>query len=102
MRKKVAIENIDEMRRQAGIDDVELREAIRHLKVGDAIKLTLVARSGTSETLRVRITRIQGTAFRGKLTGKPASVSLSGLRDGSPVVFTTVHIHSIANKGKSV
>jgi hypothetical protein len=102
MRNKVAIENIDEMRRRAGIDDVELQESIRHLKVGDAIKLTLVSRSGTSETLSVRITRIKGTAFRGKLTRKPVLVSLSCLRAGSFVVFSTAHIHSIAIKGASV
>jgi hypothetical protein len=101
MRNQVAIENIDEMRRRAGIDDAELREAIRQLKVGDAIRLTLVSRTGNAETLFVRITRIQGSAFRGKLTRKPAAVSLSSLRVGSPVVFTTVHIHSIAKQGAS-
>jgi hypothetical protein len=33
MHKSVEIENIEEMRRVSGIDDVELRDAIRELRV---------------------------------------------------------------------
>jgi hypothetical protein len=43
MRHTVAIEDIEEMRRQEGIDDVELRKAIRGLHVGDSVKLTFLA-----------------------------------------------------------
>jgi hypothetical protein len=97
MRNPVEIENIEEMRRREGIDDVELREEIRGLQVGDSVKLTfrpgLQAVAG--ETLLVRITRIRGDAFRGKLAGRPASAGLAQFRVGSPVAFTAAHIHSV-------
>jgi hypothetical protein len=97
MRDSVAIENIEEMRRLEGIEDVELRRAIRALRAGDFVKLTLLTGPTpfSGETLLVRITRIQGDAFRGKLAEQPASARLSQLRCGSSVVFTRHHIHSI-------
>ena len=42
MRNPVQIENIEEMRRREGIDDVELRSEIRDLQVGDSVRLTLM------------------------------------------------------------
>ena len=42
MRNPVEIENIEEMRRREGIDDVELRSEIRDLQVGDSVRLTLM------------------------------------------------------------
>ena len=45
MRHTIVIENIEEMRRREGIDDVELREAIRGLRVGDFVRLRLQKRS---------------------------------------------------------
>lgn len=97
MAKAIEIENIEDMRRSAGIDDVELRNAIRTLRVGDVVMLTLLARPApvAGETLSVRITRIQDHGFRGKLTRGPASAALSQLRAGSSVRFTRDHIHSI-------
>jgi predicted xylose isomerase-like sugar epimerase len=92
------IENIESMRRQQGIEDVELREEIRALGVGDFVKLTfLVATTpATAETLPVRITSIKGMSFRGKLASKPTAASLSMLHAGSTIVFTRAHIHSVA------
>jgi hypothetical protein len=97
MRNPVVIENIDQMRRREGIDDVELWEEIRGLAVGDYVKLTLLSgtTSSAGETLLVRITSIRGHAFRGKLSDQPASAGLSSLRVGSAVAFTGAHIHSI-------
>ena len=91
------IENIEDMRRREGIDDVELREGIGGLKSGDLVKLTLLTgRDGCAgETVVVRVTGIRGHALRGKLVSKPASPGLSALRAGSPVAFTTAHIHSL-------
>jgi len=40
MSKRVEFEDIEEMRRLAGIEDVELREAIRGLRVGDYVRIT--------------------------------------------------------------
>ena len=40
MSKRVEFEDIEAMRRQAGIEDVELREAIRGLRVGSAVAFT--------------------------------------------------------------
>jgi len=100
MRNPVEIENIEEMRRREGIQDVELHEEIRGLRVGDCVKITLL--TGTTpfarETLVVRITRIRGSTFRGELATKPVSTGLSKLRIGSPLAFTADHIHSLAKE----
>jgi hypothetical protein len=96
--KHIVIEDIEGMRRCAGINDVELRAAIGALKSGDYVRLTFVVGSGShaAETLRVRITRVRGNEFRGKLTDPPAFRSLSGLNSGSAIAFTASHIHSLA------
>jgi hypothetical protein len=104
MGKRVEIEDIDDMRRRVGIDDVELWTAVRGLRTGDYVRLTFLGGVGsaTAETLRVRITRIRGTDFRGNLADKPAFRGLSGLRVGSAVTFTASHIHSLtAGPGSS-
>ena len=95
MRTTIEIENIDEMRRQEGIDDVELRVEIRGLKVGDFVKLTFVTGGAIVETSLVRITSIRGSAFRGKLVKRPTSTGLKRLAAGASVSFTTAHIHSL-------
>jgi hypothetical protein len=98
MRNPVAIEDIEAMRRREGIEDVELREEIRGLQVGDTVKLTFrpSLQAVAGETLSVRITSIRGGAFRGKLATRPISAGLAHLHVGSPVAFTTAHIHSLA------
>jgi hypothetical protein len=98
MRHPVEIEDIEGKRRQEGIEDVELREEIRGLRVGDVVKLTFLAGPHSFETLPVRITRIRGSAFRGKLAVGPTATGLLSLRLGSAVTFTTEHIHSLARK----
>lgn len=95
MRQAVEIENIEEMRRREGIDDVELHDAIRKLRVGDFVKLTLLDGVKASETLVVRITNIKGGVFRGKLASNPTCAGLMKLTVGSPLAFSTVHIHSV-------
>jgi len=91
------IEDIDAMRRREGIDDVELREDVGALAVGDFVRLTLLPRdrSFAGETLSVRITGIHGSTFQGKLADPPASKGLAELRVGTPLVFSAAHIHSI-------
>ena len=93
MRKPMAIENIEERRRRVGIDDVELREAIRGLHVGDYVRLTVLtgAESWPGKSLLVRITRIRGSEFR----GRPAAPGPSGLRGGASLAFRAAHIHSL-------
>ncbi len=98
MRNPIEIENIEEMRRKEGIEDVELWEEIRGLQVGDIVNLTFLAGPHTSETLLVRITSIRGSALRGKLANGPTSKGLSRLRAGLSVAFTTAHIHSLPRK----
>jgi hypothetical protein len=97
MRTHVEIQNIEDMRRRAGIDDVELREAIRSLRVGAFVKLTLLAGGpeAPGETLLVRITSIRGDVFRGRLASQPTLASLSGLRIGRALAFSGSHIHSL-------
>lgn len=103
MQHAVEIENIEQMRRREGIIDVDLHKAIRALRVGDVVRLTFVTETAppTAETLAVRITRIQGSDFRGKLADNPLSVGLAALRRGSGVAFTWHHIHSLP-KGQPV
>jgi hypothetical protein len=98
MRNVVEIEDIEQMRLRAGIDDVELRSEIRGLHVGDVVKLTFLTGTTTFETLPVRITSISGSAFRGKLADSPATPALSTLRVGSPVAFDAAHIHSLMKR----
>lgn len=100
MHNSIKIENIEEMRLCEGIDDVELRGRIRGLAVGDFVKLTFLTDSKSFETLLIRITGIQGCAFRGQLVQKPIAASLSKLSIGTPVEFTSAHIHSIV-RGRS-
>jgi hypothetical protein len=97
MRKPIEIENIEEMRFREGIDDVELREELRGLHVGDLVKLTHLTGPApfAAETLLVRVTSIRGHALRGKLANRPASIGLSKLRVGAVLAFTTAHIHSL-------
>jgi len=95
MHPRVEIENIEEIRRREGIDDVELRKDIRRLAVGDCVKLSLLTGATTFETVVVRITSIRGTAFRGKLAKQPVAKGLAQLRAGSSLSFTADHIHSI-------
>jgi hypothetical protein len=94
MGRVVAIENIEEMRRRVGIDDVELRQAIRRLRIGDRVRLTLLASpEGTGgKTLWFRITQVRGTCFQGRLA---AGQGAAGLRTGTLLSFTAAHIHSI-------
>jgi hypothetical protein len=96
MRQPIEIENIAELRRREGIDDVELGEAIRGLRAGDYVKLTFLTpnKSFAGETLVVRITSIKGGAFRGKLAAAADCADLPNLRAGFPVAFTRDHIHS--------
>jgi hypothetical protein len=97
MRNATLIEDIEEMRQQQGIDDVELREAIRKLKVGDLVKLTFLnaTKPTAGETLSVRITTIERNSFQGQLAERPTAAILSDIKLGSPVAFTASHIHSL-------
>src|SRR5262249_15251158 len=98
MRHAVEIEDIEQRRLRAGIDDVELRSEIRGLHVGDVVRLTFLAGTTSYETLSVRITSINGSAFRGKLADSPLAPGLSMLRVGSPVAFAAAHIHSLVRR----
>ena len=95
MDNPVEIEDIEQRRCLLGIDDVELREAIGRLRVGDQVNLTFLtgAKASAGETLVVRITRICGSEFRGELAGGPPPPSLRGLSVG--LAFTAAHIHSL-------
>jgi hypothetical protein len=96
MMESIGIENIDDLRRREGIDDVELHEEIGRLRVGDHVRLTFLAGASLHETLSVRITRIREGQFRGRLVGRPAHPDLLGLRADALVNFTAGQIHSIA------
>jgi hypothetical protein len=95
----VEIENIEEMRRRAGIQDEELEREIRGLSVGDYVKVTLLSptKPFSAETLLVRITGIRGSVLNGKLASRPTAPGLSVLSAGAVLTFRTSHIHSIPN-----
>jgi hypothetical protein len=101
MKSTIEIENIEELRRREGIDDAELREEVRRLRVGDLVRLTvrLSTKSCGGETLMVRITGINEGSFRGKLLEAPVSADLAKLHVGSLVAFAADHIHSVS-KGR--
>ena len=101
MRDCLEIEDIEAMRLQAGIDDVELRQDIRKLEIGDIIVLTLLGTdtARASEIWEVRITAIRGRVFRGKLA-RPISPGAARRRTGTRIAFRATHIHSLP-KGRS-
>ena len=92
----ITMENIDEMRRCEGIDDDELRAAIGRLRVGDHIRFTFLTGLSFQETLLVRITRIQGRQFHGRLAHLPARPHRFPLQADAHIAFTAAQIHSIA------
>jgi hypothetical protein len=94
MRVSVQIENIDELRRCDGIDDIELHGEIDRLRVGDHVRLTFLSDLDLGATLPVRITRICARRFRGRLAARPAQPELLGLRANAMVAFTDGQIHS--------
>src|SRR5262245_41509023 len=91
------IENIAEMRRRAGIDDVELRESIADIEPGDLVQLTFLPDSKLSggETLAVRVNGIKGSMYRGVLVEAHGNAELTELEIGALVVFTAGHIHAL-------
>jgi len=100
MRQRIELENIEEMRREAGIDDVELHEAIRGLRAGDSVRLTarVGARAFPGVCLLIRITSIRGNLFRGRVDRKSSSTTLAEVKAGSLLTFTVDHIHSVVSK----
>jgi hypothetical protein len=95
MRNTMEIENIEDLRRQEGIEDIELQDEIRRLRAGDFIRLTLLDGVKSFHTVVVRITSIKGSNFRGKVAKSPPPATPPPVPVGSPITFTTAHIHSI-------
>jgi hypothetical protein len=93
--EQLRIENIEETRQSVGIDDIELREEIRALEIGDLVKLTFLTGATAFETLSVRITSVRGSNFSGALAQRPTSTALSRLKAGTVVAFSAAHIHSV-------
>jgi len=90
MTPTIGIENIEAMRQQEGIDDIELHDEIKALKPGDHVRLTISSEPKFHGSVLVRLTQVRGWTFRGKLVTKA-----SRLPAGSIVSFTSAHIHSI-------
>ncbi len=100
MRPPVEIENIEELRRLAGIDDAELHDEIRTLRPGDQVRLTFLVdgKAPASATVVVRVVSIRGGIFHGKLETRPAAVNAVGLKINSSVTFNKDQIHSIVRR----
>lgn len=97
MRHPVLVQNIEELRRREGIDDVELRREIHAIKIGDTVRLTLLTeqRPISSETVLVRITQINGNSFQGALVTRPTIKGLCTLPADLSLDFNRAHIHSL-------
>ena len=98
MHRTIEIEDIEYLRRRSGIEDIKLQEDVRRLRVGDIVKLTFLVGSSSGETLSVRITSMNDSAFRGKIMDAPTASVLSKLHQGTLVNFTAAHIHSLRSK----
>jgi hypothetical protein len=94
VKKAFHIEDIEALRLRGGIDDVELREKVGRLAVGDCVRLTILGTTSPGRTLMVRVTRAEGSSFRGRLIQCPAK-GPDGLRLGTMLDFQAAHIHSI-------
>jgi hypothetical protein len=99
MRQRLEIENIEELRLHAGIDNVELREAVAQLRVGDRVRLTFLAgpEGVARETLLVQVTRIRKTDFRWwlRMASEPTQ------RPGSRGKWVTQNTQSLHHGGGS-
>jgi hypothetical protein len=89
------LEDIEALRLRQGIDDVELREEVRRLGPGACVRVTFLGTLRPNETLMVRITRVTGAEFQGKLLQQPSRDVERGLHPGVTVRFRDVHIHSV-------
>lgn len=90
------IEQIERLRRQAGIDDAELRGQVSRLRAGDVVRLTFLAGTAGAETLPVRVTAVRRAGFRGELAAAPRRPQFAGLRLGLAVTFSPGHVHSVS------
>jgi hypothetical protein len=95
MQTPIEIQDVEELRQRAGIDDVELREQVRRLRVGDLVKLTFLAGPARAEILCVRLTSIRRGKFSGELVSGARTPQLAHLCRGSLVTFTRDHVHSV-------
>lgn len=95
MKSPIDLEDIDSMRLQLGVDDVDLRDRIKQLVVGDCVRLTFLSTIKGNHTLMVRITSAKNGAFRGRLLQVPVKMAPSALRVGILIPFAAEHIHSI-------
>jgi hypothetical protein len=97
MLSTIPIEEIGALRRQLGIEDIELHAQVGRLRVGDLVRLTFLPAepTGPGETLDVRITSIRYDRYRGRLVGRPVRVALARLRPGVLIGFTEGQIHSV-------
>ena len=73
MQNRIELENIRDMRRREGIEDAELSRAIRRLRVGDLVQVTLKIspQAFHGETVLVRVTRV------GRLISQSCSPSVA-------------------------
>jgi hypothetical protein len=97
MQPPIEIEDIDARRRQEGIDDVDLQQAIGRLSAGDRVILTLVSdgEATIGESLVVRITRVCKSTLRGKVVETSPRNGRSRVRPGTALTFTRANIHSV-------
>jgi hypothetical protein len=100
MRPRVEFEDIEGLRREAGIDDGELREQVRRLRAGDSVRLTAATGGdpGPLDRLLVRIISVRAGVFHGSIV-RAAGTRAARLEAGSPLTFRAAHIHSVVGNG---
>lgn len=98
------LENIQRLREEAGIDDVELQKEVGKLAVGDIVHLTIldtnVIRSG--EVIDVEIQEIRGLKYRGVIVKTPSSPARCSELANQMIAFTREHIHSVPSHNQIV
>lgn len=97
MKRTFKLENIEQMRLREGIDDIELRESIRQLQIGDCVYVTFLdcSHPKRSKTVLIRLVAIHKNGFGGKLMQPLDALGPSDLRVGSLVTFRESHVHSV-------
>lgn len=101
MQLSILVQNIEEMRRREGIEDEDLRRDISAIKIGDRVHLTLISSQKPmgSETVVVRVTKIDGSKYEGALLTRPISKGLNTLPTDLALFFKREHIHSLLKPG---
>lgn len=98
------LENIQQLRIESGIEDVELQKSICNLAVGDIVNLTILnsKSSHSGEPIVVEVVAIQGFNYQGKVIRASNNESLSRELADQSIAFSKKHIHSVPSQQQRI